>query len=191
MAGFAFYKIKLYAGIGDCLRVLSMHKSLYSYNSSHGLQIFWIYKDDNAACKDYYTELLNDFILGRAGFFRNVSEEIYNSLECTELLSLDIHAKFLTFDNYSPYDKIGFPISMNFNERLQLTDIYTDTSKVKIVIQLFGGTDTKYYKQYNHVLKLILEKFPSCTIFLIGADNNTIDIDYLLLTVNIVNLIMI
>lgn len=187
MNEFLFFKIKLEGGIGDCLRTLSMHKSLYLYNKNHGLQVFWTYKDDNPNWQRYYTKLLNDFILVRAEFFRHVSEEIYNSLNFTELKDMNLLTDVITFDNYSPDDSFGFPVTMNFDERQQLERIYTTNADVNIVIQINGGAEHKFYQLYKEVCQLLLKKFPRCRIFLIGS--GYINVDNLLFTEYIINLV--
>jgi len=187
MNEFLFFKIKLEGGIGDCLRTLSMHKSLYLYNKNHGLQVFWTYKDDNPNGQRYYTKLLNDFILVRAEFFRHVSEEIYNSLNFTELKDMNLLTDVITFDNYSPDDSFGFPVTMNFDERQQLERIYTTNADVNIVIQINGGAEHKFYQLYKEVCQLLLKKFPRCRIFLIGS--GYINVDNLLFTEYIINLV--
>jgi hypothetical protein len=187
MNGFSFFKIKLEGGIGDCLRTLSIHKSLYLYNKNHGLQVFWTYKDNNPDWQRYYTELLNDFILSRAEFFRNVSEEIYKSLDFTELKGINLLTDLITFDSYSPEDSIGFPVTMNFDEKQQLERIYTTKADVNIVIQINGGVEHKFYQRYKEVIQSILEKFPKCRIFLIGS--GYITVDNLLFTEYVTNLI--
>lgn len=184
---FLFFKIKLSSGIGDCLKTLSMHKSLYLYNKNQGLQVFWIYKDDNLERQRYYTELLNDFILGRAEFFRHVSEEIYNSLNFTELKNMNLLTDLITFDNYSLDDSFGFPVTMNFDERQHLERIYTTNAEVNIVIQINGGAEHKFYQHYREVCQLLLEKFPGCRIFLIGS--GYVNVDNLLFTEYVTNLI--
>lgn len=184
---FLFFKIKLYGGIGDCLRILSMHKSLYLYNKNHGLQVFWTFEDDCPTNPKYQTELLNDFILGRAEFFRNVSPKIYASLNFTELKNMDLAPNLITFNNYSTDDSIGFPVSMNFDERQQLERIYTTASDVNIVIQINGGTENKCYQHYREVCHLLLEKFPKCRIFLIGS--GYVNVDNILFTEYVVNLV--
>jgi hypothetical protein len=181
-------KINLHSGLGDCLRILSLHPSISGNGNYANIKIYYTYAALGMQNNNWGPLLISD-ILGRNDIFEYVSEDDFINLNAIELTNGTPPSGNLYFKDYFPNEHQGFAIPLSLIEQQEISE-FLKNGNLKIGIQLSGNDPKKHYdlELRLELLRLILEKYPESQIFLFDKPNYPVD-KKLLFDNRIINLV--
>ena len=182
------FKIRFHSGLGDCFRLLSEQPSIDLYNKTYGLKIHWVYDTysiNEFTNLNFRSDLGPPFILydifKNVDFLKLVSQDQWNDLDCVELSNWHNNQ----YASWQPEKQLrgifpktehqGFSIPLTTSENKKLSKILKN-NKI-ITVQLSGRGPGKAYSTENYVklFKMILQKYPDITIFLLDYPTYVVD----------------
>ena len=180
------FKVRLRAGVGDCLRMLMEHTSIQFCNDTSSLKIYWTYgfSAGDSAMNNKMQELFS-----LVPFLEHVDTDAFNKLDVPELWNWETGDVILRDMGTIDQETQGFKIPMTGTEEIEFSQLF-DTHDYTICIQLSGWDAVKSYSTDNliELFKMILEYRPRTRIFLTDSPKKIVD-EKLLFDRRIVNLI--